>query len=54
LCKSTWANSPGKQSLWIDRYDELAPKLCLDGTFGGDLDSEERASLAEAYILQSP
>lgn len=34
----------------MDRYDELAPGLCLDGTVGGDLDPEERASLAEAYF----
>ncbi|KAG6359706.1 hypothetical protein INS49_010758 [Diaporthe citri] len=34
----------------LDRYDELALKLSLDGTAGGDIDPEERASLAEAYF----
>lgn len=34
----------------LDRYDELAPELSLEGTVGGTLDPEKRASLAEAYF----
>lgn len=34
----------------MDRFDELAPKLSLDGTSGGDMDPEERANVAEAYF----
>lgn len=34
----------------MERYDELAASLHLDGTYGGDLDPEKRANLAEAYF----
>lgn len=34
----------------MERYDELAASLYLDGTFGGDIDPEKRANRAEAYF----
>lgn len=34
----------------IERYDEMAAKLYLDGTPGGDLDPEARANLVEPYF----
>ncbi|POS71413.1 hypothetical protein DHEL01_v210192 [Diaporthe helianthi] len=34
----------------MDRYDELAARLYLDGTSGGDLDPEKRASYTEPYF----
>lgn len=34
----------------MDRYDELAARLTLDGTTGGDLEPEERANITEPYF----
>lgn len=34
----------------LDRFDDLAAGLCLDGTTGGDLDPEERAARIAVYF----